>query len=1054
MIEQQVIDRILYGVDIVSEIESAGVKLEKKGVNYKGCCPFHNEKTPSFVVSPSKGIFKCFGCNEGGNVIHFIQKYNNMNFPQAVEYLAGRHNINYEKREMSPKEREEAFKREQLITINKVALDYFVESYKASESARKYAEKRWLKETIESQQIGYAPASWTGLIQYAEKLGYKRDVLLEAGLVSQGQKGIHDFFYDRLIFPIRNMTGNIVGFSGRIFTITDKNKKAPKYLNTRDTTIFHKEENLFGFFEARREVRRTGRINLVEGNPDVVRMFERNVFNTVAPLGTALTQNQIELIKKDAKSVVLIGDTDAAGIRAVLKNGAQLFRAGLNVSVMMLPEGKDPDEYFKDRMNSYQDCLENHTQDFVNFYAADRFSGVSSVSDKADIIREVCEMVSFASSESAIDMYIDDLGKTYGSKKTWVQAISDIRNERQMEGRTQMSRSNEEMWAQFGFVEEGNCYVSYGKNGNHEWSNFVMKPLTHVRSMTNSKRLYLIKNKYGMEQTIEFKQEELVSLAKFRVRIESMGNFLWLATETELFRLKNYLYLNTETCDEITQLGWQRQYGFFAWGNGGVVDGKFVAADEVGILRIGSRAYYLPAFSKIFADEINLFQFERRFVHAQSNGISLREYVGKMVRVFGDNAVIAVCFLVATLFKDVVTRVTKSFPILNLFGPKGSGKSELGYSLTSFFIVKNNPPNLQSTTKAALAEAVAQVSNAIVHLDEYKNSLDIDKIELLKGMWDGTGRDRMNMDRDKKREMTRVDSGIVLSGQEMPTADIALFSRMIFLTFSGTTHTEEEAGRFDELKQIEANGLTHLTNRILSYRHKVEIDFAQVRDYVTRDLRQQLGETRVEDRTLLNWVTPIAAFRCLESELELPFSYLDVLRIASSRIVEQEAKTRRNNELAGFWVSVENLVRSSRMWTDVDYRIRDLAGKKVKTPAGDMVALAAEKKYIQIRFNRIANEYLKEGRQSGEKRIPKDSLRYYLEHSPEYMGVMSAVRFKEIESSSGYILEKQNIVTGAKETKYTVTTAMVFDYDAIKECYDIDINISTTTAYDKDPAEE
>lgn len=1044
MIDQQVIDRILYSVDIVTEIESAGVKLKEAGANFKGCCPFHNEKTPSFVVSQAKGIFKCFGCNEAGNVIHFVQKYRNMNFPQAVEYLAEKHNIEYQKREMSPEERERVFKREQLFTINKVALDYFVQSFRASETAQKYARGRWSDETIEGQQIGYAPESWTGLIDYAEKLGYKQEVLLDAGLISVGNRGAHDFFYGRLIFPIRNMTGNIIGFSGRVFSAKDVNRKVPKYINTRETEIFHKEENLFGFFEARREIRRTQRINLVEGNPDVIRMFERKILNTAAPLGTALTSKQIELVKAEAKSVVLIGDTDAAGIIAVLKNGEALFRAGLSVSVMQIPEGKDPDEYFKDTMNDYRECLENHTVDYIDYYAANKFSEVASTADKAAVIRDICDLLTYHPDESAIDMYVDSMAKTYGARKTWIQIIGELRNKRQMGERIKANRTNEEMWAQFGIIEENNCYISYGKNGsgNQEWSNFTMKPLAHIRSMTNSKRLYLIKNKFGMEQTVELKQEELVSLAKFRVRVESMGNYLWLATETELFRLKNYLYLNTETCDEITQLGWQRQYGFFAWGNGGVVDGKFIKADEIGILRVGNRAYYLPAFSKIFADEMNLFQFERRFVHAQSNGISLADYAGKMIGVFGNNAVIAMCFLIATLFKDVITRVTKNFPILNLFGPKGSGKSEMGHSLTSFFIVKNNPPNLQSTTKAALGEAVAQVSNAIVHLDEYKNSLDIDKIEFLKGLWDGTGRDRMNMDRDKKREMTRVDSGIVLSGQEMPTADIALFSRMIFLTFSVTTHTKEEGNRFKELKRIEANGLTHLTNQMLSYRHKVELDFGNCRDRATADLMQQLGGRPVEDRTLLNWVTPIAAFLCVENELQLPFTYQDVLRIAADGIVDQEAKTRQNNELSGFWVTVENLVRSSKMWIGVDYHVRRLGGKMVITASKSKGMLQPDKTYLQISFSRIAQLYLENGRQTGEKRIPKDSLKYYLEHSAEYRGTMRSVRFKSIDTASGFVAEKQDALTGEVETKMIVTTAMVFDYDLIRENYDINIDIS------------
>lgn len=1049
MIDQKVIDQILYSVDLVAEIEGEGVPLKQKGTTYEGCCPFHKEKTPSFKVSPAKGIFKCFGCNEGGNVIHFAMKYRSMNFPQAVEYLADKYNIAYEKREMTPEERESAFRREQLYTVNRVALDYFISSYKADKEAQRYAEGRWSKETIESQQIGYAPEKWTGLLDYATGLGYKTEALIDAGLIRKTEKGVFDFFRARIMFPVRSLTGNIVGFSGRILPAKDKEHKSPKYVNTKETDIYRKKELLFGLFDGRREIRRTRRVNLVEGHPDVIRLHERGILNAVAPCGTALTDEQIRIIASEATSVVLIGDTDEAGFKATQKNGERLFRAGLSVSVMQLPETKDPDEYFKDPMHDYRECLEKHTIDYVEFFTAERMYGAASTADKANAVREVCQLISCCKDDTTVGMYLDSLGSLYKPKSMWTKMLDEVKDKEQIGKQVKKSQTNEEMWEQFGFIEENNCYVSAGgSKGNREWSNFIMEPLAHVRSMTNSKRLYQIKNKYGMEQTVELKQEELVSLAKFRVRVESMGNYLWLATETELFRLKNYLYLNTETCDEITQLGWQRQYGFFAWGNGGVVDGNFIKADDIGILRIGKNAYYLPAFSKIFADEMNLFQFERRFIHAQSSGISFGEYARKMIDVFGDNAVIAICFLISTMFKDIIVRITKSYPILNLFGPKGSGKSEMGHSLMSFFIVKNNPPNLQSTTKAALAEAVAQVSNALVHLDEYKNTLDIDKIEFLKGLWDGTGRDRMNMDRDKKREMTRVDSGIILSGQEMPTADIALFSRMIFLTFSESTHTKEQADRFNELKQIESNGLTHITNQILSHRHKMELDFSGSRNLVTEDLRRELDGTPIEDRTLLNWVTPLAAFKCIEAELQLPFTYSDVLRIAVQGMIDQQAKTRQNNELSGFWTTVENLVRSSKMWIGVDYHVKRIGEKTTTLPSKTTITLNPAKKYLQISFSRIAQLYLENGRQTGEKRIPKDSLKYYLEHSAEYRGMMKSVKFKSIETPTGLVIEK----TGANsrvETKVIVNTAMVFDYELIQENYDINIDISMGSTDDE-----
>ena len=324
-----------------------------------------------------------------------------------------------------------------------------------------------------------------------------------------------------------------------------------------------------------------------------------------------------------------------------------------------------------------------------------------------------------------------------------------------------------DLFEKYGFQTRGNAYISIGANGKiFQWSNFLLRPLFHISDGgSNALRLFEIENEDGEKRIIEFKAEDLVSLSRFKQKIESIGNYIWLAKEEQLTRLKQFLYKATETAEPITQLGWQ-DHGFFAFGNG-IFDGrKWHKVDDFGIVRLGDQGnFYLPAFSSIYEKQKSLYQFERSFVHYGLGKVTLRTYAEQLIDVFGDNAKIGLSFLLATLFRDVVTAQTKSFPILNLFGPKGSGKSELGHSLMSFFIIENTPPNIQNSTLPALADAVAQCANALVHIDEFKNTIDIDKREFLKGLWDGTGRNRMNMDKDKKREVTRVNSGIILSGQ-------------------------------------------------------------------------------------------------------------------------------------------------------------------------------------------------------------------------------------------------------------------------------------------------
>ena len=536
------------------------------------------------------------------------------------------------------------------------------------------------------------------------------------------------------------------------------------------------------------------------------------------------------------------------------------------------------------------------------------------------------------------------------------------------------------------------------------------------------------------------KQEDLVSLSKFKQKVEGLGNYIWLASEKEMTRLKMYLYEQTETATEITQLGWQRK-GFYAFGNG-VFDTEWHPVDEYGIVRLGEKGnFYLPASSLIYRDDDKLFQFERRFVHLNYSSISLKEYFSKLVGVFGDNAKVGICFLLATLFRDIITGYTKSFPILNLFGPKGSGKSELGHSLMSLFIIENIPPNIQNATIPALADLVAQCANALVHIDEFKNNIDIDKREYLKGLWDGAGRSRMNMDRDKKREITAVDSGVILSGQEMATADIALFSRLVFLTFAKSEFTEEEKRRYNELVEIRKRGLTHLTLQILRHRARMEQQFVSNYHTCLSDVLEALGAEKVEDRILRNWIIPLAAFRTLEGVLDIPFSYPDIRQVTVDGILRQNAECKSNNELANFWNVVSYLQQDGEIFIEGDYRIEYLSRFK-----SSLVKIEQQyqepKAILMMRKNRIFMLYKKFGKQVGDSVLPEGSLIYYLENSKEYMGKKNSVRFKNIQR--GVEVQKvETTPTGGLSYKKTSTpdVALCFDYRMIRETYNINLEV-------------
>ena len=626
-------------------------------------------------------------------------------------------------------------------------------------------------------------------------------------------------------------------------------------------------------------------------------------------------------------------------------------------------------------------------------------------------------------------MFIDMLVKTLPGRSLWKNAIRTAKK-RLTEQKLKESNLSLDMIEQYGFQEQNHCYFSVGEDGKRrQWSNFTMKPLFHIKDNTMALRLYLLTNVNGVEVTVEMKQEELVSLTKFRQRVESQGNFIWKAKEEQLTTLKMYLYATTETAEQIVQLGWQQQ-GFFAFGNG-IFTSEWHEVDELGIVRLGEQGnYYLPAFSSVYRNDTQFFQFERRFTHLGLNKIPLYDYSELLVDVFGDNAKVGIAFLLATLFRDVVVSYTRSFPILNLFGPKGSGKSELGHSLMAFFIIDNIPPNISNSTLPALADAVAQCSNALVHLDEFKNNIDIDKREFLKGLWDGTGRNRMNMERDKKREVTKVSCGVIVSGQEMATADIALFSRFIFLSYSKSQFSQEAKEKFAKMAAIRKLGCSHLVLEILQCRALFEAEFRGNYNEAFGDIINALGQSNIEDRIIRNWVIPLAALRTLQDALRLPFTYNDLLKVSIDGIIAQNGETLSNNELNIFWDIVSFLRQEGKIWLGGDYRI-ELENRIKCTNHKYEIEFPAAKKILYLRHTRIFQLYKMHGRYVNEALLPPASLQHYLENSDAYIGRKQSIRFKNIVNGVQTrieVIEKGQVTT---RPVTAVDQALVFDYDLL-----------------------
>ncbi|MBN2482179.1 MAG: DNA primase [Bacteroidales bacterium] len=369
MIDRVTIDRIFATADIV-EVIGEFVHLKKTGQNFRGLSPFKTEKTPSFFVSPSKGIFKCFSSGIGGNVVTFLMEHEKISYPEALRYLARKYNIEIVEKEETVEEKQLKNERESLLAVNLFACQYFMETLNSEEGkavGKSYLLERGIREdAIEKFQLGYAREDKTSLTKIAVYKGFKLDYLIKTGLVIQHEnKNTTDRFHGRIIFPIHSLSGQIVGFAGRILR---SNEKIAKYINSPESDVYHKGDILYGIFFARQAILKNDKCFLVEGYTDVISMNQCGIENVVSSSGTSLTVNQIRLIKRFTHNITVLYDGDEAGIKASLRGIDILLEEGLNVRVVLLPAGEDPDSFSrKNRSVAFINYITENETDFITF---------------------------------------------------------------------------------------------------------------------------------------------------------------------------------------------------------------------------------------------------------------------------------------------------------------------------------------------------------------------------------------------------------------------------------------------------------------------------------------------------------------------------------------------------------------------------------------------------------------------------------------------------------------------------------------------------------------
>ena len=421
MIDRATIDKIMDATNIV-DVVSEFVTLRKAGVNYKGLCPFHDDTTPSFMVSPSKQICKCFACGEGGTAINFLMKHEQITYPEALRWLAKKYNIDIQEKELTDEEKQQQSDRESMFIVNEWAMNYFHDILKNDPDGvaigRQYFRSRGIRDDIiEKFNLGFALPQRDALAKAAQKAGYQTEFLVKTGLCIQGEKGIHDRYAGRVIFPWLNVSGKVVAFGGRLLDARTKGVQQ-KYVNSSDSEIYHKDHELYGLYQAKKAIAKEDRVYMVEGYTDVIAMHQCGLDNVVANSGTALSVYQIKLLRRFTQNITLLYDGDEAGIHAAMRGTDMLLQEGMNIKVLLLPDGDDPDSFArKHTAQEFKDYIEQNATDFISFKTRLTVEGISDPVKRSEAIGGIVKSISVIPDPILRSTYLSELSQRMGIKE-------------------------------------------------------------------------------------------------------------------------------------------------------------------------------------------------------------------------------------------------------------------------------------------------------------------------------------------------------------------------------------------------------------------------------------------------------------------------------------------------------------------------------------------------------------------------------------------------------------------------------------------------------------
>lgn len=1060
------IDMVKSRVDIAQLVVdlSPGTVLKSSGTHRrKCCCVFHEERTPSLMLDLSLNRYKCFGCGKGGDVISFVQECQGLGFVDAVRWLLDTYcpdvdaNDLFEQRSAEQEEKDR--RAETMYMYNKYAQDFFRSQYEAeSEEAaacRRYAELsdsgtgRWDKEFCRTFGLGYSPMNGNKFLQYAKSKGLNLQILAEMGLLGEDDTRpghYYDFYRGRLMIPQRDRWGRVQTFTARSINP----QASVKYLNGRDSLIYKKSTSIFGIDVAMKAARQIGKVYLVEGAPDVMRLQSLGIANVVATLGGVWSKEQLSYFSKFSCTLCFIPDCDTPkdgeqfgrGEQFVFANGRLATEMGFQVSVREIPKEGNKKEDADSYITSLQRWETLTEKDFILWYADKHYDADSTNDDQLKVICDVCDLLVNIQSDVLQASLLSDLKGKYRKASVWKGALADAARRRQEQKRRQANKKSEELEG-YHFYRKGFHYYDVDPQGRErDWTNFIIRPLFLIADDEKPSRIFELENESRTKKTIELQQADVTKLDRFKEKIEGKGDFRFFEKQEKYELLKAYIYGKTEEAQRVTQLGWNNtgERGFYAFCNGIVYEGKWKPVDEYGMIRLDNENFYLPALSKIHKRNKTAFVNERRFIHAPKREVSAEEYFTLLHELYGNNGIVAICFYLATLFRDIITDSTRSFPMLNIYGKKGTGKTEFALSLVCLFQRNPEVTNLESTTYYAMGDKCAEVSNMIVHFDEYKNSLSKKHIDFLKGIYDSAGRTKRSAD-GERRESTNIACGVVLTGQEMPTIDIALFSRLIFLESQRSERTKEETDRYQQFMKLRNMCPTNITVGMMRYRDNFNAGWMSAWKRALEEIKSEVDYCTIGERFINNWAMMLATYYCLHPVAEeLTFSEQQVHDICIEGLKYQHSLCNSTDEIAIFWSMFSKSRQLGEIKGGQDYKVCQLSKLKISTKNKERKTLdfEAPRNILFVREKICIAKANMQARREGKILISDESLLSYLISTSDYFGkTTSPLKFYVMDETGK---PTRRATEGGNSTLlFDQERALAFDYQSVCNNYDINL---------------